>query len=146
MIGIVVTGHGSFAAGLTSGLELLAGQPEYYEAVDFAPEDSIEMLEEKLLAALARLDGCDGIIIFTDLTGGSPFNVSSKLKRSGYRCPLEVTGGTNLPVVLNAYMTRTMITDLAELADTSLAAGKEQMIRLVLTDHKADADDEEYEE
>ena len=39
MTGIIVTGHGSYATGITSGLKLLAGEPEHYRAVDFLPED-----------------------------------------------------------------------------------------------------------
>ena len=80
MIGIIVTGHGSFATGITSGLKLLAGETAYYEAVDFLPEDSVEALTEKLLRAVEALSGLEGILILTDIAGGSPFNVSLKLK------------------------------------------------------------------
>ena len=80
MVGMIVTGHGSFATGITSGLKLLAGEPEDFESVDFTPEDSVDSLKEKLKAALARLQDCEEVIIFTDLTGGSPFNVSIGLK------------------------------------------------------------------
>lgn len=55
MVGMIVTGHGSFATGITSGLKLLAGEPEDFESVDFTPEDSVDSLKEKLKAALARL-------------------------------------------------------------------------------------------
>ena len=48
MIGMIVAGHGSYAAGITSGLKLLAGEPEYYEPVDFLEEDSLEILTGKL--------------------------------------------------------------------------------------------------
>lgn len=44
MIGMIATGHGSFATGITSGLKLLAGEPQDYETVDFLPEDSAEAL------------------------------------------------------------------------------------------------------
>ena len=54
MTGIIVTGHGSFASGITSGLKLLAGQPQNYEAVDFLPEDSVESMAEKLSEAVER--------------------------------------------------------------------------------------------
>lgn len=147
MIGILVTGHGGFATGLTSGVELLAGTPEHYEAVDFAPEDSIEVLEAHLNEALGRLKDCDGVIIFSDLTGGSPFNVASGIKRACPDYPIEVTGGTNLPVVLSAYMNRMVVSDITELAENSLAEGKAQMVRLLIDESAAEvSDDEEYEE
>ena len=67
MIGMIATGHGSFATGITSGLKLLAGEPQDYETVDFLPEDSAEALAQKLDAAYERLSGCEGIVIFADL-------------------------------------------------------------------------------
>jgi len=148
MIGIIVTGHGNFATGLTSGLKLLAGEPENYAAVDFAPEDSIEILSQHLTEAVESLGGCEAITVFTDLTGGSPFNVASRLKQEAGRGLIEVAGGTSLPVVLNAYMTRSVITDAALLMDQSLAAGKEQMVRVQpLADNTDDdCECEEYEE
>ena len=44
MIGMIVTGHGSYATGITSGLKLLAGEPENYVPVDFLEDDSLEIL------------------------------------------------------------------------------------------------------
>lgn len=149
MIGIIVTGHGNFATGLTSGLKLLAGEPEYYEAVDFEPEDSIETLAGKLNEAMGRLESCEAVAVFTDLTGGSPFNVASRMKLAGTKRPFEVTGGTNLPVVLQAYLTRMVAGDVTELVDNALEAGKDQLIRFVPSQDPADDDDcecEEYDE
>ncbi|MGL6220061.1 MAG: hypothetical protein ACRC36_18605 [Lacrimispora sphenoides] len=80
MIGMIVTGHGSYATGITSGLKLLAGEPENYEPVDFLEDDSLEILTGKLAAAAKRLSQCTGILIYADLTGGSPFNVSVRMK------------------------------------------------------------------
>lgn len=139
MIGLIVTGHGSFATGITSGLELLAGNPECYEAVDFHPEDSIEELTEKLRAAAGRLAECGEILILSDLTGGSPFNVSMRMKLEG-EWKLEVIGGTNLPAVLDAYMRRGMETDVTALAHASCGTGKEQLI--VYVPAEADGEDE----
>ena len=149
MIGIIVTGHGNFATGLTSGLKLLAGETEQYEAVDFEPEDSIDILTEKLNGAVSCLEGCEAIAVFADLTGGSPFNVASRIKLAGMDCPFEVAGGTNLPVVLQAYLSRSMIHDVAELVDNALEAGKGQMLRFVPAGLSEDDDDcecEEYDE
>ena len=100
MIGMIATGHGSFATGITSGLKLLAGEPQDYETVDFLPEDSAEALAQKLDAAYERLSGCEGIVIFADLTGGTPFNVSIRMKMEHPERQIEVIGGSNLPAVL----------------------------------------------
>ena len=141
MVGMIVTGHGSFATGITSGLRLLAGEPEDYEAVDFLPEDSVDSLTEKLRAAAERLSGCSGILIFADLVGGSPFNVSIRMKMEG-NSALEVGGGANLPAVLQGYMARMAENDVSALAVDVLSAGKEAMIRF----EASDSDDDDYEE
>ncbi|MEY8351777.1 PTS fructose transporter subunit IIA [Lachnospiraceae bacterium 54-53] len=141
MIGIIVTGHGEFASGLASGLKLFAGKPEYFEAVDFNPEESIENLTDRLAEALNKLSGCEAVAVFTDLTGGSPYNVASGMKRSGRYGDLEVAGGSNLPMVFHAYQFRTMITDVRELLDASLEEGKSQMVRF----QDSDSDEEEWE-
>ena len=112
MVGMIVTGHGSFATGITSGLKLLAGEPEDFESVDFTPEDSVDSLKEKLKAALARLQDCEEVIIFTDLTGGS------------------------------AFMSRMMGPEAGQLAEESLKAGKEAMVRF----EAGSDEDDEYEE
>ena len=50
MIGVIVTGHGNFATGLTSSVKLIAGSPENYVPVDFTQDKSTDDLERELLA------------------------------------------------------------------------------------------------
>lgn len=141
MIGMIVTGHGSFASGITSGIRLLAGQPEQYVAVDFTEEDSIADLEEKLRQAVKRLSGCEGILIYTDLTGGSPFNVSIRMKMEQEQ-PMEVLGGANLAAVLDGYMSRMAVTDAKALAAGGWEAGRDAMVLFT----EPEEDDGEFEE
>ena len=70
MIGLIVTGHGNFATGITSSLRLIAGEPHDYQAVDFLPEDSIDLLTEKLRTALNSLSDCSSVLVMADLAGG----------------------------------------------------------------------------
>ena len=67
-------------------------------------------------------------MIYTDLTGGSPFNVSVRMKmeRSG---KIAVIGGANLPAVLEGYMSRGSLDSASELAAGSLTAGKNAMVQ-----------------
>lgn len=142
MTGMIVTGHGSFAAGITSGLRLLAGEPAHYEMVDFLPEDSVEVLTEKLKKAADRLADCQEIIIYADLTGGSPFNVSIRMKMEGEKS-VEVIGGANLPMILDGYMVREGKENAQALAQSALVAGREAMVWFQVSQ---EADDDEYEE
>lgn len=141
MVGMIVTGHGSFASGITSGLKLLAGELQDYQPVDFTPEDSVDSLTQKLSCALDELQGCDGVLIFADLAGGSPFNVSVRLKMERKQ-EILVIGGANLPSVLNAFMTREMSETAEKLASDSLIAGKDAMVCFT----GSSDEDNEYEE
>lgn len=141
MIGIIVTGHGEFASGLTSGLKLLAGETEYYEAVDFKAEDSTEVLGENLRSAIRRLGDCESVAVLADLVGGSPFNVASRLKMSGIHENMEVVGGISLPLVLHAYMSRAMISDIKELLDASLEMGKQHMMYFHTSDEDCELEE-----
>lgn len=143
MIGMIATGHGSFATGITSGLKLLAGEPQDYETVDFLPEDSAEELAQKLDAAYERLSGCEGIVIFADLTGGTPFNVSIRMKMEHPERQIEVIGGSNLPAVLEGYMARMAGAEIQSLAVQVLEAGKNAMLRFVPS---SDDGEDDYEE
>lgn len=144
MLGIVVSGHGHFASGLVSALKLLAGEPDAVAVADFEAQDSIEILENKLKAAIDTLGETDGIMIMTDLQGGSPFNVSIRLAMTDER--LEVVTGTNLPMLVEAYMTRPMYAGVAEFAEAIANTGKLQVSRFVKElSAGSDDDDDEIE-
>lgn len=132
MIGILVTGHGNFASGLTTALELLAGPQEAYQAVDFLPEHSADELKEKMQKAVAELGACDSVLILADLTGGTPYNVASKLRleqMEASKAPaLEVIGGANLGGVMEACMTRQLDCSVKELVASVCRAAKEQVV------------------
>lgn len=133
MIGIVIAGHGNFGSGLTSSVKLIAGMPEKYEVVDFVQEDSIEDLEIKMNKALDNLKGCEGIIMFTDLVGGSPFKVAveTSMKREEN---IIVLAGTNLGMVIETSMARGFMNDAESLADMAVNTGKDQVIKYTYTE------------
>ena len=79
MIGLIVTGHGHFASGLTTSLNLIAGDAKDYVAVDFEATDSTDDLAKKLTDAMDSLKDCEGIIVLSDLAGGSPFKTAVEI-------------------------------------------------------------------
>ena len=81
MIGLIVTGHANFGSGMTSSVNLIAGEQEAYRYVDFLPTYGTEELTEEIAKAMDELKDCEGIIIFTVLMGGSPFNVAASRTR-----------------------------------------------------------------
>ncbi len=143
MTGIIVTGHGSFAGGVLSVTEMLVGQPADFQVVEFHGEESMEVLTARLQEAVAGLSHCESILIFCDITGGSPFNAAMQIKMAADK-ELEIIGGVNLPMVIEAVMSRQMGGTAAESADALVNTGREQIKRLVIS---AAADDEdEYDE
>ena len=126
MIGLLITGHGNFATGITTSVNLIAGKQAAYESVDFLTHYSIVDLENELTKAMENLKDCDGIIVMSDLGGGSPFKSSATIGRN-YK-DVRVIGGANLPMVLETLLARSLENDIDELAEIAVKAGKAQVV------------------
>ena len=118
MIGLLVTGHANFGSGMTSSVNLIAGEQEAYQYVDFLPTYSTEDLAGGLTKAMDELKDCEGIIIFTDLMGGTPFNTAAQLGRDKEN--VRILAGTNLPMLVEVVMSRKVMDDLDGLVDSLL--------------------------
>lgn len=141
MTGLLISGHGHFASGLHTSLNLIAGEPSNIEFVDFEKTDSTDDLKKKLYASLKKLDNCDSILALSDLAGGSPFKTLVEIKTEIEK-PMEVIGGTNLPMLLEISMTKDIMGGLNSLAESAINAGKDSVVKFELTIHK----DEESED
>ena len=75
MIGLVVTGHGHFADGIHTSAQMIAGENEYVRYINFEEGMSPEQLAEKFNAAFDEFRTCDGVVVLSDLPGGSPFRL-----------------------------------------------------------------------
>lgn len=73
---IVLVGHGHFATGIYSSLQLIAGNQENVEAIDFVEGMPADELKQKILLAISNEEE---VLILSDLLGGSPFKVSSTI-------------------------------------------------------------------
>lgn len=101
MIGLIVTGHGNFAEGIHDATEMIAGAQENYKKVLFKENMSLDILEEKLRETVdLLLESNQGVVILTDLKGGTPFNVSVLLSENYEN--VEVISGINLPISIEA--------------------------------------------
>ena len=127
MIGLLVTGHANFGTGITSSVNLIAGEQEAYQAVYFLPTYSTEDLTREITKALDELKECEGVIIFTDLMGGTPFNVSAQIGHG--KDNIRIVAGTNLPMLVEIVMSRKFMDNLDELVDSVLETGKEQVTK-----------------
>ena len=97
MIGTLILTHGALARELLNAAQVIAGDLPNFDALCLDWEDGQEEASEKILASIARLDQGDGILILTDMYGGTPFNVARQFAQEGR---IEVLCGVNLPMVL----------------------------------------------
>ncbi|WP_319468926.1 PTS sugar transporter subunit IIA [uncultured Trichococcus sp.] len=122
MIGCIVTGHGEFAIGMTQALTMIAGDQEHYEVVPFYEENSLETFEDNIGKSIASLrENTDGVIIFTDLMGGTPFR-TAMMQASEYD-KVEVITGTNLPMLIEIGLGRIYSEDVEALAVQAVQVG-----------------------
>ena len=132
MIGLVVTGHGQFAEGLHTSARMIAGENEHVKYVCFEDGMSIEALAEKLNAAYAELSDCDGIVVLSDLPGGSPFKTAVECAFAHPEKKIEVLAGTNLPMIITGATMLSFETDPRALADELMFEGKDNIVRFEL--------------
>ncbi|MGL4796844.1 MAG: hypothetical protein ACRC1Y_02345 [Paraclostridium sp.] len=105
---IIITGHGNFASGLKSSLDLIVGNFDFVKFIDFTEEKSPDTLKKEIINCI---DGEDRkIYIFTDLVGGTPFKVSSELTLEYSN--IEVLCGTNLPMLVESSMMMSLGCDI----------------------------------
>jgi PTS system N-acetylgalactosamine-specific IIA component len=143
MLGLLVTGHGHFATGLNSSLELIAGAQSNVALVDFEADHSIEVLKDNLTKALDSLKEYDGVLVLSDLPGGSPFKTAVELKFERPDQAIEVIAGTNLPLLIaSSTMTAVFETPL-DLAEAMMPEGKDSIIRFELAARVEEEADED---
>ena len=117
-------GHGHFASGITSSLELIMGSQPDYEALDFPAESDKEDLKKRLNTVLERLERNDQIIILADLFSGTPFNVAMEI---GTEKPnLKLYYGLNLGMLMEL-ISRRMFQGDAELSEGLIEIGQQQI-------------------
>ena len=97
MIGLVLVTHGRLAVEFRSALEHVVGPQNQIEAVTIGPDDDVEQRRKDIIEAVKRVDAGDGVIILTDMFGGTPSNLAISVMESG---KIEVIAGVNLPMLI----------------------------------------------
>ena len=145
MIGLVLTGHGQFSVGVGQALEMIAGKQEAFKVVPFLENDTMDSLENKLRNSIRELqEETEGIVVFADLLGGSPFK-AAMLATVEYE-NVEVVVGTNLPMLIEIAMLREFASNAQDVVTQSLLAGKESIRQVSIQSIQSNDDDECNEE
>jgi mannose PTS system EIIA component len=97
MIGVVIVTHGRLAHEFRAALEHVVGPQEQIETISIGPDDDLDVRRSDMLTALARVDSGKGVVVLTDMFGGTPSNLAiSAMERSN----VEVIAGVNLPMLV----------------------------------------------
>ncbi|MDB5714062.1 MAG: sugar transporter subunit [Sphingomonadales bacterium] len=97
MIGLVLVTHGRLATEFVVAMEHVVGPQRAIETICIGPDDDMELRRTDIAKAIAAVDGGRGVIVLTDLFGGTPSNLAISLMLPG---KVEVIAGINLPMLI----------------------------------------------
>ena len=123
MIGVVVVAHFNLAREMVAATELIVGRQEHFAYVDIFPDEDVENTKGRVVGALKNVNSGKGVIILTDMFGGTPSNISLSFLEEG---KVEVVTGVNLPMLIKLVTYRQGKT-LAELAEFISNYGKKNI-------------------
>ncbi len=103
MIGLVLVTHGRLAEEFVHALEHVVGRQEHLIAVSIGPDDKMEVRRADIAVAVKAVDSGEGVIILTDMFGGTPSNLAISLLQEGR---VEVVAGLNLPMLVKLVRVR----------------------------------------
>jgi PTS system mannose-specific IIA component len=97
MVGGIIIAHGTLAGSLVKTAETIVGEAENVRTVSVMDGETTEQIRDKLEEAVKDVKKNDGVIIFTDMFGGSPTNIALSVLEEGV---VEILTGVNLPMLL----------------------------------------------
>lgn len=137
-IGIIVMTHGDFGKAAMESAQLIVGKQDNYETVSVFVVDDVGNLKQELLDKVEGLDTSKGLIIFTDIVGGTPTNLASELL---IREDTLVVAGVNLPILLEILTNRSK--DIYTLKEI-IRNAYEQSLDIRTNEDLEGEDDDEY--
>ena len=124
MIGIVIVTHSQLGEALIGAAEFIIGsRPESIESISIDLSENAKKLRKKIDQGIKKVMGQEGVIILTDMFGGTPSNLSYSFLEEGH---IEVLSGVNLPILIQAVNMRKK-KELGQLAADLEAFGKKSI-------------------
>ncbi len=120
MIGLILVTHGRLAEQFVHAMEHVVGEQENVETVCIGPDDDVEQRRTEIAEAITKVDAGSGVIILTDLFGGTPSNLAISLLDTG---KVEVIAGINLPMLIRLAGARKSMS-VGEAVDAAQQAGR----------------------
>jgi mannose PTS system EIIA component len=120
MIGLVIVTHGGLAHEFRRTLEHVVGAQDQLETIAVGPDDDLERRRADILASVRRVDAGDGVVVATDMFGGTPSNLALTVLDEGR---VEVIAGVNLPLLIKFAQVRGAC-PFKEAAATAIQTGR----------------------
>ncbi|MEE2959437.1 MAG: PTS sugar transporter subunit IIA [Myxococcota bacterium] len=125
MLGIIVATHAPLATGLIKAASLICANMEHIYSIEVELNKPVETFEESFNSALQKLRNCSGILILTDLFGGTPSHIAMT-KHSKEK--IEVITGVNLPMLTKALSLATSDQPLSDVATQVSQSAKSAIV------------------
>lgn len=122
MIGVLLLTHENFGAAILKSAELIVGEPKQTRAIGLNRGDDIAAFSAEVKTAIAALDEGEGVLVFVDLFGASPYNATA-LASANLQVKFRCIAGFSFPMVLEALTMRENYS-LEELTENCMAAGQ----------------------
>jgi PTS system mannose-specific IIA component len=120
MIGMVLVTHGALAVEFKSALEHVVGPQEGIETIAIGPDDDMEQRRDDILNAVERAEQGQGVVILTDMFGGTPSNLAISIMQQR---AVEVIAGVNLPMLVKLARVRADL-DIKKAVTAAAEAGR----------------------
>lgn len=114
--------HGALAKAALETVELLSGEKERVVSISFQPGDSMDLLIARFQEAIGKLGSEEGLLIVTDIRGGSPCNVATLMQKTGEN--IRTVYGLNVGMLLQAFESRDDGATLEALAYQAVQSGQ----------------------
>jgi len=123
MIGGIIVSHGKLAEELLNALTIILGEVVNMEAISIGWYDDVEDSKRKINQSLKRIDQKNGVLIFTDMFGGTPSNLSFSFLKDDR---IEIITGVNLPMLIK-FISLQRSNRLKEVAKKVVEQGKKNI-------------------
>lgn len=120
MIGLVLVTHGALASQFVAAVEHVVGPQPQVAAICIGPDDDMEQRRKDILDAVAKADSGDGVILLTDMFGGTPSNLAISVMD---KAKVEVIAGVNLPMLIKLASVRDTVS-LGKAVDLAQESGR----------------------
>ncbi len=120
MIGLVLVTHGQLASQFVAAMEHVVGPQEHVVSICIGPDDDMEQRRRDILEAVDLVDKDDGVILLTDMFGGTPSNLAISIMD---KAKVEVIAGINLPMLIKLASVREQMS-LSEAVDKAQESGR----------------------